>query len=97
LLREENGAAKMALVQSWRESDEFTDEERLVLEYAEAMTKSDQDVSEELIASLRRFLSVPDLVRLTAWICLENFYSKFNRSFSIEAQGFCIVPGTATT
>jgi hypothetical protein len=28
---------------------------------------------------------------LTCWICLEDFYSKFNRSFRIEAQGFRLI------
>lgn len=92
LLREERGAAKLQAVASWRESDAFTPEERAVLAYAEAMTRSDEDVSDELFAELRERFSERELVLLTAWICLEGFYSTFNRSFRIEPQGFCVVP-----
>ncbi len=63
-----------------------------MLAYAEAMTRSDEDVDDRLFAELRRHFDEAAVVELTAWICLENLYSKFNRSFRIEAQGFCIVP-----
>jgi len=92
LLREENGAAKLRALHRWRSDDSFNSVERLVLEYAEAMTRDDETPSAELIDQLRGFFSEPDLVRLTAWICLENFYSRFNTCFAIEPQGFCVVP-----
>jgi alkylhydroperoxidase family enzyme len=63
-----------------------------VLALAEAITDSAQDVGDELFARVERHFSPEQLVELTAWICLENFYSKFNRTFRIEAQGFCVIP-----
>jgi alkylhydroperoxidase family enzyme len=92
LLREENGGGKLAAVESWRSSTLFSGPERAALAYAEAITRSDADVDEELFASLREAFGEAELVLLTSWICLENFYSKFNRAFRVDAQGFCLVP-----
>jgi alkylhydroperoxidase family enzyme len=92
LLRAGDNEAKLAAVEGWRDNRVFSDLERAVLAYAEAMTYSDHDVDDVLFAEVNSFLRDGELVELTAWICLENFYSKFNRSFRIEDQGFCILP-----
>jgi alkylhydroperoxidase family enzyme len=76
---------------AWRSSTRFSTRERLVLSYAEAVTSSLMDVSDELFEQLGDEFSERELVVLTSWICLENFYSKFNRSFRIESQGFCVL------
>jgi hypothetical protein len=55
------------------------------------MTDTSQDLGDDLFEQARSHFSDAQLVTLSAWICLENFYSKFNRSFRIEAQGFCLV------
>jgi alkylhydroperoxidase family enzyme len=67
----------------------FTPVERLVLQYADGMTISGQDVSDELFAGLRRHFSEEAIVELTAHVAFENFRSKFNHALRIEAQGFC--------
>lgn len=85
--------AKVSEVPSWRESSRFGEVERDVLEYAEAMTSSSRDVDDEVFARIRRHFDDAGLVELTGWICLENLYSKFNRSFRIESMGFCTVHG----
>ena len=92
LLREENGFRKLQNVDVSSSSDVFSDAERDVVAYAEAMTREGCDVSDELVGRIRETLSDAELVTLTAWIALENFYSRFNRAFGIDAQGFCIVP-----
>jgi alkylhydroperoxidase family enzyme len=92
LLREANGHKKLEAVESWRSSTLFSNLERAALAYAEAVTRSDSDVDDELFGVLRRAFDESELVLLTGWICLENFYSKFNRAFRIDAQGFCLVP-----
>lgn len=97
LLREADGGRKFEAVESWRSSTLFSGTERVVLAYAEAMTRSDADVDDELFAALRAEFEERELVLLTAWICLENFYSTFNRSFRVDAQGFCLVPRPAPT
>src|SRR5262245_30753423 len=92
LLRETNGQEKLEAVEAWRSSTLFSGVERAALAYAEAVTRSDSDVDDELFGTLRGAFEESELVLLTGWICLENFYSKFNRAFRIDAQGFCLVP-----
>ena len=67
----------------------FAPLERLVLQYADGMTISGQDVSDELFAVLRRHFSEEAIVELTAHVAFENFRSRFNHALRIEAQGFC--------
>jgi alkylhydroperoxidase family enzyme len=92
LLRESDGGKKIEAVRDWRSSALFSAQERAALAYAEAVTRSDADVDDELFEEVRQQFDEAELVLLTGWICLENFYSKFNRAFRIDAQGFCVVP-----
>jgi AhpD family alkylhydroperoxidase len=56
----------------WRESEHFDERERLVLEYAEAMTRTPVDVSDELFERLRGHFDERQIVELTMTIALEN-------------------------
>jgi len=81
----------------YRESEAFSPLERLVIEYAEQMTTTPAWVDEELFAALREQLNKKQLVELTATVAWENFMSRFNRAFGIEAQGYsegayCVLP-----
>jgi alkylhydroperoxidase family enzyme len=95
LLHEGAGVDKLDEVHAWRESNRFTELERAALAYAEAITRYDLDVDDTVFAAIKAHLSEPELVELTAWICLEGFYSTFNRTFRVEAQGYCRVPWAA--
>lgn len=70
----------------------FTPLERNVLAYADAMTISGRDTTDELFADLRGHVSSEQLVELTAHVAFENFRSRVNHAFRIEAQGFCRLP-----
>ncbi|MFB4312693.1 carboxymuconolactone decarboxylase family protein [Actinomadura sp. 21ATH] len=86
---------KLEAVPHWRDSDLFDEEERLVMEYAEAMTADPPEVTDELTAALRRFLSERQLVELTMMIALENLRSRFNGAAGLTGQGFkdrCEIP-----
>ena len=76
----------MALL-DWEESDLFSDEERLALEYADAITYTDRDVDDDLFARLRGTWSDDEIVELTEHIAWENSSSKFNRALRIPSQG----------
>lgn len=81
--------AKIQNVARWRESDGvYTDLERLVLEYAEAMTATPPVVSDELVALLRDRLGDAALVELTELVAVENLRSRFNAALGLESQGF---------
>ncbi|MGZ3584092.1 MAG: carboxymuconolactone decarboxylase family protein [Ktedonobacterales bacterium] len=61
--------------------------ERVTLEYADSMTMTGREVSDELFARLREFYSDDALVELTEVIAWENASSKFNRALRIPSQG----------
>ena len=64
----------------------FNDAERVALEYADAITLSDQDVSDELFAKVKQFFNDDAIVELTALIAWENASSKFNRALRVPSQ-----------
>jgi AhpD family alkylhydroperoxidase len=89
--------AKLEDVPRWRESDRYTDLERRVLEYAEAMTASPPAVTDEMVAGLREHLDDAALVELTMMVAVENQRSRFNSALGLTSQGFrdrCEVPAT---
>jgi alkylhydroperoxidase family enzyme len=82
---------KVRAVEQAATSPLFDETERVALGFAEAMTVTGQRVSDELFAQARKHFSEPQLVELAAAVALENFRSKFNTAFGIEAQGFCVL------
>jgi AhpD family alkylhydroperoxidase len=83
---------KMLALSNWRNQDLFSEEERVVLEYTEAVTYTDGVVSAELMARLRGFYDDEGIVELTGLIAFQNLSSKFNNALDVPAQGFCSVP-----
>jgi AhpD family alkylhydroperoxidase len=79
-------------VPSWRESGAFSDDERLVLEYAEGMTATPVHVSDELFERLRERFDEGAIVELTASIAIENYRGRFNHALGLGSEGFCEVP-----
>jgi alkylhydroperoxidase family enzyme len=65
----------------------YNEAERVALEYADCMTISGREVSDDLFARLRRCYDDDALVELTAIIAWENASSKFNRALRIPSQG----------
>jgi AhpD family alkylhydroperoxidase len=72
----------------WRSSARFDAVDKLVLEYAEAMTRTPSAVTDELFAQLREHFDEKQMVELTMTIALENMYSRSNWAFGIEGAGF---------
>ncbi len=72
----------------YKTSPFFSEMEKRVIEYAEAMTRTPVEVSEELFAALKGHLNEAQLVELTAIIAWENYRARFNHAFGIEAQDF---------
>jgi AhpD family alkylhydroperoxidase len=79
---------KIRAVPAWREAEVYSGLERLVLEYAEAMTETPPAVTDELVVRLREQLSDSQLVELTAIVAVENLRSRINAAFGLTAQGF---------
>jgi len=79
---------KARAVPEWRRASCFTALERLVLEYAEAMTETPPTADEALVGRLRQHLGEAQLVELTAVVALENMRSRTNRAYGLVSQGF---------
>jgi len=77
---------KITAVDEYADSGLFSEVERAALSYADAITLSDQDVSEEMFAELRAHFDQAAVVELTAVIAWENASSKFNRALRISSQ-----------
>jgi len=82
-------------VPRWRESEVFTPLERDVLAYAEAMTRTPPEVTDELSGRLLARLGAPGLVELTAFIGLANQFARANVALGIEQQGLAASCGLA--
>ncbi len=89
--------AQLLALPRYRESEEFSALERLVLDYATAMSSTPARVGDELFAALRRHFHERQLVELTNVIALENMRARFNSAFEMTAAGFsegmvCAIP-----
>ncbi len=78
----------MREVPRWRESDVFDVTERRVLEYAEAMTATPPQVTDQMVADLIGDLGVKAVVELTEMVAIENMRSRFNSAAGLASQGF---------
>ena len=72
----------------YRESPLFSEDEKLVLEMADAITATPAPVTPELRARLQKRFSTPELVELSAAIAWENYRARSNRVFGFESEGF---------
>lgn len=77
---------KIRALAEYAESALYSDAERAALEYADCMTITGREVSDELFARLRGFYSDDAIVELTAIIAWENASSKFNRALRVPSQ-----------
>lgn len=89
-------AEKIQDVPRFKESPLFNERERVALEFAERMTITGEKVDEELFSRVRRQFSEAETVELAATVALENFRSKLNVALGVEAQGFCVLPGSSS-
>jgi len=83
---------KVEALEHWRESDLFDRNEKIALEYAEAITYSDRQVNDELFARLKAVFDEDAIIELTGLIAFQNLSSKFNSALEVPAQGFCKIP-----
>jgi 4-carboxymuconolactone decarboxylase len=90
MLGRESGVTEEQLraLPRFRESEAFSPLERLVLEYAAAMTRTPAEIPDGLFAALRERLEEAALVELTSAIAWENYRARFNHAFGLGPQGF---------
>ena len=67
----------------------FDAAQQAALEYAERITRTDDDVDDLLFARLRTHFTDAQVVELTCTVAFENFLSKFHHALLVDGQGFC--------
>ncbi len=77
---------KIDALANYTTSDLYDEAERTALEFADAMTVTGREVSDELFERLHKFYEEDALVELTATIAWENASSKFNRALRVPSQ-----------
>ncbi|MCV7412188.1 4-carboxymuconolactone decarboxylase [Mycobacterium florentinum] len=80
----------------------FDDVDKLILEYATAMSRTPVEVTDELFDALRAHFDTPQLVALTHVINLGNLRARFNIALGIGSSGFsgnrvCALPDAGRT
>jgi AhpD family alkylhydroperoxidase len=81
-------AEQLADLPRYRDSDRFDETEKLVLDYAVAITGTPSVVEDQLFDALRARFDDRQLVELTSAIAIENYRARFNWAFGVEPQGF---------
>jgi alkylhydroperoxidase family enzyme len=77
---------KIEALPEYTSSPLYNEAERVALEYADTITVTGRDVSDELFARLREFYDDDAIVEITATIAWENASSKFNRAMRVPSQ-----------
>ena len=80
----------------YRQSDLFTEREKLALDYAVGVMRTPVEVSDELFARCKEHFSNEQLVEITALLTVVNL-DRFNAAFAIGSAGFsegmvCVPP-----
>jgi len=83
---------KIQALHNWRKSDLFTEIENAALDYAEAVTYTDGEITDAMMVQLQKHFDDDAIVELTGLLAFQNMSSKFNAALDIPPQGFCQVP-----
>jgi alkylhydroperoxidase family enzyme len=87
----DNGVSDEKLLDlgEYRQSEHYSERERVALEYADRVTITSEDVDDDLFDRLQAFYSPEEIIELTCTVAFENFLSKFHHALLIESHGFC--------
>lgn len=90
---------ELLALSNYRAAACFSDVDKLILEYAAAMSRTPVEVTDELFDALRAHFDTAQLVGLTHVINLGNLRARFNIALGIKFSGFsggqvCAVPDT---
>ncbi|OBH50233.1 4-carboxymuconolactone decarboxylase [Mycobacterium mantenii] len=83
----------------YRDASCFSDADKLILQYATAISRTPVEVSDQLFDALRAHFDTAQLVALTHVITLGNLRARFNLALDIGSSGFsgnrvCALPET---
>lgn len=72
----------------WRQTDELSEIERLVVELADVLSATPVNLTDDLTARLRQQFSERQLVDLVNNIAWENCRARFNRGLGVESDHY---------
>jgi len=88
---------KLSLLDAWREAPGFTDRERAVLAWTEAVTLiADGHVPDEVYNLARAQFNQADLANLTLAVVAINGWNRLNIAFRTEAGNYRPAPKSQT-
>ena len=64
----------------------FTDQENLLLRYADDIARTPTDVDLQTSRELRRHFTQPQIAEITASICYENFRARYRNALSFQSE-----------
>lgn len=82
-LRRGAGPQKTEALSTWRHSVLFAERERATLDYAQAVTRSDDRVEDGHFERLRTYFEDDAIVELTGVIAFQDLSSKFNSALDV--------------
>jgi AhpD family alkylhydroperoxidase len=87
---------ELLAVPRYRQSDLFTEREKLAMDYAVAVTRTPVEVTDELFAHMKEHFADEQLLEITALLAVVNL-DRFNAAFGIGPAGFsdgmvCVPP-----
>jgi 4-carboxymuconolactone decarboxylase len=92
---------ELLALSDYRNARCFSEVDKLILEYATAISRTPVEVSDRLFDALRAHFDARQLVGLTELITLENMRARFNVALGIGSSGFsgnqvCALPDRGT-
>lgn len=75
-------------IADWRATSDLTDVERLVIEYAEALTVMPPTIDDDLRDRVAEQFTPRQVAELTNLIAWENARARFNRGFDVQPEGY---------
>ena len=79
---------QIANLNHYRTDFNFSELERLALQYADGMTQTPVEVPDALFIRLCERFTEAQLVELTSGIAWENYRARFDHAFGIEGENF---------
>ncbi len=77
---------KILALADYASSSLYDEREKVALEYADRITITDLEVTDDFYSRVKELFTGDELVELTAMIAWENCSSKFNRALRVESQ-----------
>ncbi|MFV0533817.1 MAG: carboxymuconolactone decarboxylase family protein [Cumulibacter sp.] len=76
--------SKIAAIPAWQTSDEFSDQERAVLAYTDALVADGGRVADGLFDALKRFLSDKEILEFTYITAMYDMHAVIARALRLE-------------